>query len=568
MAAAFGGGVDTSAAQTFTISVTPVNDAPVITSSSAASVVENGASVATVTATDIDSAANALTYSISGGTDASKFQIDGSTGALSFKTAPDFDVPGDANGDNQYEVDVQVSDGTDSSAPQSITVTVAGINDIAPVLALIDQQSVVEGKTLTVNLSATDVEGAPLVLSATGLPGFATFTDHGDGTGTIQFAPGFLDTGAYPITVRATDSGSLSDEETFSLVVGNVAPTVNLTGPASVVESNASFDAAYDITLSHASELPVSVSVQVQDGSATAADQDFNPLDQIVTFNPGDPLTKQVLVTIRGDNKFELNENFQVVLESATNGTIGVGAVTTVIENDDSLPTLIIRDASALERSASSLFDMFFQVELSNPNSQPITVNYATADGSATTADGDYDSTAGSLTFNPGSTAAQAIGVVIRGDAKFEQDQDFFLNLTSASGAAIADGQGRGTILNDDSRPTISVGDATPVTEGNLGTVPAIFTITLSNPTDETVTVNASTADGTATVADGDYAGFSNQLVTFAPGQTSRQVTVNINGDAKAESNETFTLSLARIIHLFSHALIQAGYRRRASLRA
>lgn len=189
MAAAFGGGVDTSAAQTFTISVTPVNDAPLITSSSAASVVENDASVATVTATDIDSAANALTYSISGGADASKFQIDGSTGALSFKTAPDFDVPGDANGDNQYEVDVQVSDGTDSSAPQSITVTVAGINDIAPVLALIDQQSVVEGKTLTVNLSATDVEGAPLVLSATGLPGFATFTDHGDGTGTIQFAP-------------------------------------------------------------------------------------------------------------------------------------------------------------------------------------------------------------------------------------------------------------------------------------------------------------------------------------------------------------------------------------------
>ena len=95
------GGTDTA---TVTVTIAGVNDAPVITSDSTFSLEENTTTIGTVNATDIDTAAP-LTYSISGD-DADLLAIDPNTGALSFATAPDFEIPSDANGDNVYEVQV------------------------------------------------------------------------------------------------------------------------------------------------------------------------------------------------------------------------------------------------------------------------------------------------------------------------------------------------------------------------------------------------------------------------------------------------------------------------------
>ena len=116
---------------TFTIFVTDVNEAsPVITSngggaSASISIAENTTAVTTVTATDADGTA-VITYSISGGADAAKFQIGSSSGVLSFVTAPDFEIPTDANTDNAYVVIVQASDGTNTDT-QTITVTVTDV---------------------------------------------------------------------------------------------------------------------------------------------------------------------------------------------------------------------------------------------------------------------------------------------------------------------------------------------------------------------------------------------------------------------------------------------------------
>ncbi len=120
------GALDTADA-TITVTVTNVNEAPVITSdgggaTASVSVAENTTAVTTVTATDVDAGAT-LTYSISGGADASKFSIGSSSGALTFQVAPDFEVPTDANTDNAYIVIVQVSDGSLTDT-QTITVTV------------------------------------------------------------------------------------------------------------------------------------------------------------------------------------------------------------------------------------------------------------------------------------------------------------------------------------------------------------------------------------------------------------------------------------------------------------
>src|SRR5882672_1054539 len=117
--------------QAIAVTVNNVNDnAPVITSNAAGTtasvnVVENATAVTTVTATDVD-AGSTLTYSIVGGADASHFTINASTGTLSFASAPDYENPADAGGNNVYDVTIKVSDGTLTDT-QAIAVTVADV---------------------------------------------------------------------------------------------------------------------------------------------------------------------------------------------------------------------------------------------------------------------------------------------------------------------------------------------------------------------------------------------------------------------------------------------------------
>jgi hypothetical protein len=95
--------------------------------------------------------------------------------------------------------------------------------------------------------------------------------------------------------------------------------------------------------------------------------------------------------------------------------------------------------------------------------------------------------------------------VPVLGDALSEPNETFFVNLTTPTNATIADGQGLGTITNDDGAPTLSVNDVT-VTEGNAGPTNAVFTVSLSTPSAQQVTVDFATANGTA-LTPGDYAG-------------------------------------------------------------
>src|SRR5439155_3012324 len=129
--------------------------------------------------------------------------------------------------------------------------------------------------------------------------------------------------------------------------------------------------------------------------------------------------------------------------------------------------------------------------------------NYATADGTATTADNDYLAASGTVTFAPGQTS-QPVTVNVVGDTKFEPDETFSVNLSNPNNATILVGTGTGTILNDDSQPTIAINDVS-APEGNSGTTPFVFTVTLSNASSQTVTMQYTTSDGTAMTADNEY---------------------------------------------------------------
>ena len=142
-----------------------------------------------------------------------------------------------------------------------------------------------------------------------------------------------------------------------------------------------------------------------------------------------------------------------------------------------------------------------------------MTVNYATSDITAT-AGSDYQSVSGTVTFAPGQTS-QNITVYVYGDTTDEPDESFDFNLSGAVNATINPTQfARGRILNDDL--TVSVSDAAAVTEGNSGTTPAVFTISLSSPSTHSVTVGYYTSGGTATYGT-DYT-MTNGEVTFDPG--------------------------------------------------
>ena len=186
-----------------------------------------------------------------------------------------------------------------------------------------------------------------------------------------------------------------------------------------------------------------------------------------------------------------------------------------------------------------------FTVTLAATSSGTVTVNFTTADGTAT-AGSDYVATSGTLTFNPGDTT-KTITVLVNGDTLNEANETFFVNLSNPVNATIADGQGQGTILNDDTTlPSISINDIS-LAEGNSGTSNAIFTVTLSPASGQTVTVGYSTANGSAT-AGSDYVATSGTL-TFNPGDTTKTITVLVNGDTLNEANETFFVNLSNPVN-------------------
>jgi hypothetical protein len=344
------------------------------------------------------------------------------------------------------------------------------------------------------------------------------------------------------VNLTSPTNATISDGQATGVINNDDAqPTISLSiNDVSVTEGNAGTSAAgFTVTLSNASSQTVTVNYATADGTATAG-SDYSAASGSVIFDPGQT-SKPVSVTVNGDTTFEASETFNVNLSGATNATIadsqGVGTIT----NDDAQPTISINDVTLSEGNAGTT-DYDFTVSLSNASSQTITVNAATADGSALTSDSDYTGVGNTqLTFTA-NTTTQHFHVFVNGDTKFEPAEAFVVNLSGASNATIADNQGAGAITNDDTQPTISINDVS-VNEGNAGTTNAGFTVSLSNASSQTITVQYATADGTAT-AGTDYVTGSGTL-TFTPGQTSQPVGVMVNGDLLNEADVTFNVNLS-----------------------
>jgi Calx-beta domain/FG-GAP-like repeat len=217
-----------------------------------------------------------------------------------------------------------------------------------------------------------------------------------------------------------------------------------------------------------------------------------------------------------------------------------------VLLNDQSWPSapasLSIGDVIVMEGNAGTVAASFAVTRSGDLNGNA-TVNYSTANGGAL-AGSDYIASSDTLTFGPGE-ATKNITILVNGDLTDEYDQGFYVNLAAPNGAVISDHLGVATILDDDSAPTLTITSMVSGKEGPSNkTMSFVFFVTLSAVSEKEVQVNFATANGTATTADNDYVARSGALI-FAPGVTSQTISVQVRGDKKKESNETFSVNLS-----------------------
>lgn len=183
-----------------------------------------------------------------------------------------------------------------------------------------------------------------------------------------------------------------------------------------------------------------------------------------------------------------------------------------------------------------------FTVNLTSPSTVPVTVNYGTSDRGAT-AGLDYVATSGTLTFAPGETAKN-IPVTIIGDSQVELTESLNMNLSAPTNATLISATGVGTILDDDAvvASKVSVNDVM-ATRGLTGSKSMLFTVSLNAASSTPVSVTAATANATA-IAGVDYRAAS-QVLTFAPGETTKQFAVTIYGTSTVTSDKLFVVNLS-----------------------
>ena len=206
---------------------------------------------------------------------------------------------------------------------------------------------------------------------------------------------------------------------------------------------------------------------------------------------------------------------------------------------------LTINDVTLNEGNSGTTTDTF-TVSLSAPApAGGVTFDIATADGTAVQP-GDY--TAKSLTGQtiPAGSSTYTFDVLVNGDTTPELDETFTVNVTNVTGATASDGQGLGTIKNDDIAPNLTINDVA-LNEGSSGTTTFTFTVSLSAPAPAGgVTFDIATADGTA-VQPGDYTAKSLTGQTIPAGSSTYTFDVLVNGDTTPELDETFTVNISNI---------------------
>ncbi len=581
------------------------------------------------------------------------------------------------DGDITYSITLSIDDANSDDnfdALEDQTVSVTNADDDAVQIS-IDDPSETEGTalTFTVSLSGAAPAGGVTVDYITSDGTAVAGTDYTAASGTLTFAEG---ESSKEIAVTISGDETVEADETFTITLSNNTGDSEIsdaTGTGTITNDDQAIVTIADVSadeddgsvtitliLDKAVDGGLTLDLSTSDGTATIADGDYTALaGETVTFSGTTGETEEVVITLGSDSKVENNETLTVsmgnlVVSTVASGDIDItGGATVTITNDDfagftvaesdgttatsetgttddftvvldaqpssnvvitvssgdtgegtvdvasltftnanwNTPqtvtidgvddalldgditysiTLSIDDANsddnfdALEDqtvSVTNADDDAVQISIDDPSETEgtaltftvslsgaapaggVTVDYITSDGTAV-AGTDYTAASGTLTFAEGESSKE-IAVTISGDETVEADETFTITLSNNTGdSEISDATGTGTITNDD-QAIVTIADVSADEDDGSVTI----TLILDKAVDGGLTLDLSTSDGTATIADGDYTALAGETVTFSgtTGETE-EVIITLGSDSKVENNETLTVSMGNLV--------------------
>ena len=414
--------------------------------------------------------------------------------------------------------------------------------------------------TITVTRTGGSI-GAVSIQYATSNGTALAGSDYTSASGTLNWASG--DAASKTFVVPIINDSRNEANETLDLTLTNPVGGAALGGPSSAVLTIIDDDPVPSISISDVSKaegdsgttsLNFTVTLSANSGQAVTVDYttadataqagvDYQSKSGSLFFNPNQN-SLQISVLVNGDTQVEPNETFFVNLSNPANATIsksqGIG---TILDDDgaQSAGTLQFSAASFSVNENAGLATI--TVSRTSGSNGAVSVQYATIAGGTASAGSDYIAGSGTLNWADGDTANKTFTVAITDDSLSESNETVNLTLSNpTSGAALGNPSGATlTIVDNDAPPTLSISDVSQA-EGTNGTANFDFNVTLSVVSGQTITVKYATTAGTATVGS-DYQAV-NGTVTFAPGETSKPLTVLVNGDTQVEPDETFFINL------------------------
>ena len=535
-----------SASSSVTISVNALQDPPTIDSDSTVSVDENNTVVLSVSGNDVDE--DTLVYSISGGSDGDLFQIDSSSGELSFLNKADFEQPSDSDTNNQYEVEVTVDDSNGNMVSQNLVITVT------------DKDSIITLSNLSLdeNSAGTNIGSLSSYIDDTSSTDTVSYSVSGTGSELFEVVEGELklkvDSSAdfeilssYALTITAT-SGTANTAFDFNITINDVNDSPSaidlssigvsekidgaVVGTISTADQDTGDTHTYAIsddrfeiidgslklkagnTVEYVTEPSIAITIKSTDSAGVEISQDFSILVGSIqlssnefgensdgaivgTLSITDPdFTSNVTYTLTGDDSdfFELVNN-QLKLKDGNSADFETKATynLTITADDD-------------EANSSSLD---YTINVTNVNEQPTSITLGSTSfnenslsetiGVVSTAD--VDST-DSHTYELSGADAESFEIVSSSlklkdsiSANYEVKNSYAITITSTDSGGLTASEDFSLTVNDinDAPSSLSL-SASSVAENSSGTEVGTLSST-DEDTDDTFTYALSGTD-------------------------------------------------------------------------
>ena len=506
---------------------------PVVSTASPIVVAENRTAVVTLTATDADTAAEALAWSLpeggAGGADAAQFTLS-AQGALAFRAAKDFEAPDDADGNGDYEVTVRVTDGT-NAIDTALVVRLAGTDDAAPAVSTASPIVVAENRTAVATLTATDADTAAEALAwslpegETGGTDAAQFTLSAEGALAFRAAKDFEAPddanadGDYEVTVRVTDGSNPVDVPLVVRLadVEDAAPAVSTASPIVVAENQT---AVATLTATDADTAAEALAWSLPEGESGGTDA------AQFTLSAEGALAFRAATDFEAPDDADGDGDYEVTVR-VTDGTnaVDTALVVRLADVDDAAPSL---SGVSVDGGAMALA---FDEPLDEESVPPASSFAVIADGSERPVDA-VEVSGGTVvvTFSPSARAGETVtvGYTVPTEPGTAPLRDAEGNRVASF--ASAETENRTTLT------VVSIGAAsTPVTEGAA----AAFVLTRTGATAAALTVAVSVTEAGSVVN-----GATPSSATFAAGASEARLSVATVNDGVHETDARLTASI------------------------